>query len=175
MIEWKDITDYEGVYQISTDGQVKSLARITISQSNKGKYTKKDRILIPEITSKGLGYYRVLLCKNSIITKFLIHRLVAKAFIPNPENKPQVNHRDGNKLNNNVENLEWVTASENVQHAFDTGLNVPVLSSRYVPDNIRALVRSEYIKGSKEFGCIAVANKYGIGKQTVLNIVNEVI
>lgn len=175
MIQWKDIIGYEGLYQVSNTGLVKSLSRAVKSVHSNKWYTKQDRILKPEITLKGLGYYRVQLCKDCIINKIPVHRIVAMTFILNPENKPQVNHIDGNKLNNHVENLEWATASENVQHAFDTGLNIPSLSSTYIPEQIRILVRSEYIKGSKKFGCIAIGEKYGIGKQTVLNIVNEVI
>lgn len=68
------------------------------------------------------GYFYVELFKNNKAKRYLVHRLVAKAFIPNPENKPQVNHKDGNKTNNHVSNLEWVTNSENQLHAFSMGL-----------------------------------------------------
>ena len=96
---WRDIEGYEGLYQISNKGRVKSLK------------WGKERILKPGIT--GSGYLKVLLCKNRMIKHIKIHRLVANAFIPNPENKPQVNHKDENKFNNSVNNLEWSTAKEN--------------------------------------------------------------
>lgn len=71
----------------------------------------------------GRGYANITLIKNGNKFKTVIHRLVAKAFIPNPENKPEVNHINGNKANNNVDNLEWCTRTYNIQHAFKNGLN----------------------------------------------------
>lgn len=87
--------------------------------SNKGSvYSKRTgKILSGEVTKK--GYIRVALTNHK---RYLVHVLVAKAFLPNPENKPQVNHIDGNKSNNNVSNLEWNTQSENMKHAYKTGL-----------------------------------------------------
>lgn len=96
---WHDIDGYKGLYQVSNKGRVKSL-----------KYGK-ERILRPGWMSG--GYLFVILCKNGNQSKQRIHRLVAQAFISNPENKSQVNHLDENKLNNCVENLEWATAKEN--------------------------------------------------------------
>ena len=83
---------------------------------------KKKKILKGSITNK--GYKRVLLTKeNGKTVQIRVHRLIAQTFLPNPENKPEVNHKDGNKTNNAVSNLEWVTTKENVQHAIKTGLN----------------------------------------------------
>ena len=96
---WKDIEGYEGLYQVSNKGRVKSL------------YKGSERILRPGIDR--YGYYKIMIYKDSVRKTFKLHRLVAQAFIPNPENKPQVNHKDENKLNNCVNNLEWSTAKEN--------------------------------------------------------------
>lgn len=103
---WKDIKDYEGLYQVSNFGRVKSLKR---------KWRLRERILKLMLHSK--GYLFVGLFKNSKGRNFLCHRLVAKAFVSNPDNKPEVNHLDGIKTHNEDYNLEWCTPKENVQHS----------------------------------------------------------
>jgi len=109
---WKAVADSNGIYYISSHGRVKSY-----------KYGK-ERILKPALGGRFGNQYLfvILLIKSERKTK-KIHRLVAQEFIENLSNKPQVNHIDGNKLNNNMSNLEWVTARENIKHAWDTGLN----------------------------------------------------
>ena len=116
---WKDIEGYEGLYQVSTCGNVKSLPKVR--RNGTGTYIQKERLLKPSNTST--GYKKVELCKDGKRKSFKVHRLVAIAFIPNPDNKPEVNHIDGNKINNNIDNLEWVTSSENSIHAYETGLS----------------------------------------------------
>ena len=76
------------------------------------------------------GYLAVPLSKNNITKDYSVHRLVAEVFIPNPENKPQVNHIDGNKTNNNIDNLEWCTCSENIRHAYTNGLQKPLIGKK---------------------------------------------
>ena len=98
---WKDIKEYEGLYQISNFGRVKSL-------HGKEKFLK--------LHLKPDGYMQVVLCKNYKTTSRLVHRFVAEAFVPNPNNLVQVNHKDENKTNNYVENLEWCTPSYNVNY-----------------------------------------------------------
>lgn len=119
---WEDIKDYEGYYQISTFGRVKSLDRLVSGKRSNQKL--KGRILKQSAKKANRNYkrYVVSLSKNSKCKHFMAHRLVAQAFIPNPENKPEINHKDGNPLNNNVENLEWATHKENLDHAYKTGL-----------------------------------------------------
>ena len=110
MEEWKDIKGYEGLYQISNKGNVKSLG------NNK---TRKEKILSPR---KHSGYFFVTLCKKGEKPKnFDIHRLVAEHFLLNPDNLPVVNHKDENKLNNNVENLEWCTFAYNTIYSINEG------------------------------------------------------
>ena len=106
MEEWKDIEGYEGLYQISNEGRVKSLRKNII---------KKD--------AKHSQEYRLIqLCHNKVNKTFYVHRLVAKAFILNPENLLEVNHIDGDPTNNHVTNLEWSTRSEQLLHAYRLGL-----------------------------------------------------
>lgn len=118
---WKDIKGYEGLYQVSNLGRVKSFdVYIKVGIKNAETALHKGRILKPMKNRQ--GYMRVELCKGGERKAIFVHRLVASVFIENPENKVCVNHIDGDKQNNCVENLEWCTYSENMQHAFDTGL-----------------------------------------------------
>lgn len=105
---WKDIPGYEGIYQVSTKGRVRSF------------WKKEPHILKQTLTTT--GYKKVELYKDKKRKTYKVHRLVALAFILNSENKPNINHKDGNPLNNTVENLEWCTQKENVEHAIKTGL-----------------------------------------------------
>lgn len=109
MEEWKDIVGYEGLYQVSTLGRVKSLARKDPrGHQLKGKYLKPNK--------DTQGYYRVSLSKDGIVCRKGIHRLVAETFIDNPCDYPQVNHKDEQPTNNQVDNLEWCTAEYNTNY-----------------------------------------------------------
>ena len=113
--EWKDIKDYEGLYQISNFGRVKSLERI-----NKNNRKVRERIL--KQSKDNMGYYMVGLSKYGKEKTRTIHRLVAETFINNPNGYNYINHIDCNKTNNKVENLEWCTQKYNVQEAFRNNL-----------------------------------------------------
>ena len=102
---WKDVKEYEGLYQVSNMGRVKNN-----HEKIRSIRTRKD------------GYQDIALYKNKNVKYKLIHRLVAEAFLHNPDNKKTVNHKDGDKTNNKVNNLEWSTASENTIHAYEKGL-----------------------------------------------------
>ena len=111
---WKDIKDYEGLYQVSNIGNVKSLARV-VSHKITGHRTIPEKILKPN--SDGAGYLYVSLSRDGKKKNPKIHRLVAEAFIPNSENLPQVNHIDEDKSNNRVTNLEWSTSLNNLNYS----------------------------------------------------------
>lgn len=115
---WKDIIGYETYYQISNLGRVKSLAKHSNGLS-KNQYTDKEIILKPTISST--GYFVVSLYINNKKIQHYIHRLIASHFIPNIDNKPEVNHINSIRHDNRLENLEWCTHKENIQHAVDTG------------------------------------------------------
>ena len=109
---WRDIKGYEGLYQVSNKGRVKSLDRY--ANNNGTPQFRPERILKQNIQKAGRNKRcAVALCKDGIISRFRVHRLVAEAFIPNPENKPFIDHIDTDSTNNVVENLRWVTAKEN--------------------------------------------------------------
>ena len=138
---WKDIPGYEGIYQISTSGQIKSSDRPVWHGTF--MYTRKGTIRKP---FDARGYKALNLSKDGKKTFFTVHRLVALTFIPNPDNLPEINHKDGNKLNNHVDNLEWCTPSQNTQHAVDTGLlskQILIENSRKGADKISVRLRCE--------------------------------
>lgn len=112
----KEIEGYEGLYAVTEDGKVLSLERIDpLGRHKKAFYLKQD--------FKVSRYCHVRLCKNTVIKNYDVHRLVAQAYIPNPDNYPQINHKNGIKKDNRVENLEWCTSQQNIIHAWETSLN----------------------------------------------------
>lgn len=125
---WSDIEGFEGLYKISTFGRVMS----TLPSRNR-KVTNELIILKP---TNRRAYSCVSLHKNRLVKQCLVHRLVALAFIPNPNQKPTVNHKDGVKTNNHVSNLEWATYPEQLNHAYKTGLAV---ASKHMAGKLGAL------------------------------------
>ena len=117
-IIWKPVKHFENRYIVSNFGQVHSI------QNNPG--TPCNKAIRQTVRSATCQYKYVKLSRKGITTNMAVHRLVAEAFIANPEQKEMVNHKDGNKLNNHVNNLEWCTCSENHLHAFKLGLHKPV-------------------------------------------------
>lgn len=114
---WKNINGYEGYYQISNYGNVKSMERIIYDKNGKLTHRLKEKIMKPyEVNG---GYLQICLNKNGKRKPFKVHRLVAEHFLDNTYDKKEVNHKDRNVKNNNVNNLEWVTPKENMKHLED--------------------------------------------------------
>ena len=173
---WKNVSDYPG-YQISNFGRLKSLSKEwKTGEHYQIIFRSPEKIMKTSLNNWGYLWARI--SKKGKKRMFLVHIEVAKAFINNPENKPQVNHKDGNKLNNNWNNLEWNTVSENTQHAYDTGLakgaqgeksgsaklkNEDVLEIRRIAENGKYGVLRE------------IAKKYGIAASVISRIVNRKI
>lgn len=135
---WKDIQDYEGYYQVSSMGRVRSKDRTITCRNGAIKFVSAKSVSLYE---KENGYLVVHLYRDNKGKTKYIHRLVANAFIPNPNNLSTVNHKDGNKHNNTVANLEWASYSDNNQHAYDNGLkhsnrNNPHMSKKVVAYSI---------------------------------------
>jgi len=181
MIEiWKDVKGYDNMYQVSNLGRVKSVPRTGVQHHN-ATQVFKGRILKPYKKPKR-GYMSVVFSKGNTLKTYSVHRLVAKAFIPNPENKYSVNHINGNPSDNIITNLEWATASEQMQHAVKIGLQ-PIgskhphskLTENYVRE-IRDYVKNNarYYSNGKPwgYGRKALAEKYGVTESTIKEVVN---
>lgn len=121
--KWVKIGGYEECYAVSNLQRVKAFARTWVSGIAGVIIRSKPEVLLTQFNSR--GYKRVVLTKNGKPKGMLVHRLIAKAFIPNPENKPEINHINGIPSDNRIENLEWVTPSENQIHAYKIGLSTP--------------------------------------------------
>lgn len=138
---WKAVKNYEGLYEVSNLGNVRSKDRLVTSKNGITKKLKGKELFftVSKIDKRGhqpRAY--VQLWKNNQSKLKAVHRLVAEAFIPNPDNKETVNHIDGNPLNNCVDNLEWATYSENQKHAYENGL--VSISKNYTPNNCRKVI-----------------------------------
>ena len=170
---WKDIEGYEGIYQVSNWGRVRSLDRFVNAKGNSKEF-KKGIIFKLSKTRKG---YLCATLSNGHAKKKTVHRLVAQAFIPNPMNKPQVNHIDGNKINNKADNLEWVTGKENVWHAVNNklmyGLSGQYNSQAKLTNEQAEQIRKEYIPYSKEYNQCGLARKYGVSQCAIYRIIHN--
>lgn len=123
---WKDIEGYEGSYQVSNKGRIMSHRRLLTFVRSGKLFTRVMRGMIMKQAVTVQKYHRIQLTQKD----YRVHRLVAQAFIPNPNNLPQVNHKDFNRGNNNVKNLEWVTHQENIIHAVNGGRGVGIRKSK---------------------------------------------
>jgi hypothetical protein len=126
---WRDIAGYEGVYMASNLGQIKSLSRVRATPTG-GDRLYPERILKP---SKNPDGYLIVTLNNFGKKCFSLHKLIALTWVNNIENKPVINHKDGNKLNNRADNLEWCTLSENTKHSYAMGLQKPGKSPNSQP------------------------------------------
>lgn len=165
--EWRDIKGYEGYYQVSNLGRIRSVKRILCD----GK-TRRGAVI------KGFpdrnGYYRIVLYKEAKMHRYMVHRLVASTFIDNPHNYPMINHIDEDKSNNTVNNLEWCDCKYNINYGTRTkrasGENTK--NSKLTINNVKE-IRNIYIPKSKEFGAMALANKYGVSQSAIVRAVSK--
>lgn len=167
---WKDIENFEGLYRISSFGKVESLSR-SIKSPN-GFRTMKGRILAPRYTH---GYIHVQLCKHGNNYNFYVHSLVANTFLSKENCNLVVNHKDGNKQNNNVSNLEWITQKQNIHHAIETGLTkISGENSHFHKLNKEEVlnIRKLFSEGNS---LLELATKFNVTKATTCRIVNNKI
>lgn len=172
---WLPVVGFEGSYEISSFGRIQSCTRKILTKH--GYYIPvKGQALKPKLDK--YGYPHIGLCVSRKTKWYTIHRLVAIHYILNPDNKPQVNHIDGNKQNNHMDNLEWCTGRENHEHAAITGLrdNVP---RRGEKSNLAKLnqiqvdeIRRDYNKKTCNLECLS--NRYGVAVSTISVIINHI-
>ena len=159
MEQWLSVKGYDGVYEVSNLGNIRRVG---------------GNILSPKPGK--LGYKTVALHLNGYAKKYLVHRLVAEAFLPNPQDKLYVNHLDGNKANNRVDNLEWATPSENIKHAYDTHLREATRGERSsqckLSDAEILWIRENAVKGDSVFGYKALAVRFGVTEPYIYKVVN---
>ncbi len=164
--EWRAVVGYEGFYEVSNLGRVRSLDRNDVLSNGVTRF-QRGRILSPG--HNGSGYYTVQLCKKSCLTHFYVHRLVAFAFLDPPKkDQIEVNHKYGIKSDNRASELEWTSATENVRHAFQVGLKTSPLHTKLTQtdaDEIRQLCLEGHTQRN-------VAHTFGISQALVNQIVS---
>lgn len=164
---WKDIKGYEGCYQISTWGRVRSLDRfIKCKLSHTGRCIKKGKLL--SIGYNKDGYIQYFLSKNSCTKTNLVHRLVAEAFVPNPNNFPEVNHKDEDKTNNRVDNLEWCTREYNVNY----GTMIERVKKANTNGKCSKILYQYNLNGNliKVWPSVSEAGRNGFNRTAILNV-----
>lgn len=159
---WKDIKDYEGLYQVSNWGRIKSCARYK-KNHNKLQFIDEK---IKSTRRSNSGYLNIDLYKNNIGKTFKVHRLVAEAFIENENNKPTVNHIDGDKLNNNVNNLEWATYKEQNEHFYKYLYNAKNGNKESINNAIKAMIKVT----SKKVKCLNNGKIYNSASEAARQI-----
>lgn len=173
--EWRPIVGYEKYYEVSNFGRVRSLDRIITRKNRWNKISEfllKGKILTGRIRKN--GYYNVIMCsENTNRFEMSIHRAVGLTFIPNPENKKTVNHKDGNKGNNHIKNLEWSTHSENLKHSFSSGFSKSY--GRKFRHRTIVEVKSIIKMYNKNIPMTKIAGKFKTSTATVHRIVNNLV
>lgn len=147
---WKEIPNYEGYFEVSTLGNFRSKDRI-IKYKQSGTRNYPGKSLKVEVMQD--GYSRIVLMKEGVKKRYMCHRLVAETYIPNPDNKPYVNHIDGNRSNNCVENLEWCTQSENERHSVDVlgkSMKGKSMKGKTAPKAVRCIENDTIYKSMSE-------------------------
>ena len=173
---WKDVVGYEGFYKVSSKGKIISVARYKKNHSKLQSVEEKE---ISQYLNPKNGYVYVYLCKNGEYKNKRLHRVVAEAFLPNEEGYKQINHKDGVRSNNSVDNLEWCDKSYNMKHAIALGLKKDGFKkgseniSAKLSDEDVEWIRSHYKYRDKEFGISKIAKKFNVHRATIGRIINN--
>lgn len=167
---WKDVVGFEGYYEVSNKGNVRSVDRHVPSKSRLGT-VKYDFYPSQPIKAREVygGYQQVKLNRNGKFPR-AIHRLVAQAFIPNPDSLPEVNHIDGNKANNCVENLEWVNRSGNSKHAYETNLTKSGAKHHYAKLTEKLVAEILHVNNTTKLTYTLIGRLFNVCAESVSNM-----
>jgi len=169
---WKDIPGYEGIYQASNQGRIRSIDRFI---TNRYKQLQPRKGAMMSVSLHRQGYGRVLLTKDRKSKTVFIHRLIALTFIPNPQEKKEVNHKNGIKMDNTVDNLEWCTPSENVKHAHRTGLLTTIMGEKHYKSKLSEedvkKIRHDYAMGHTSHK--KLAKEYNLNQKSIWAILHR--
>lgn len=170
--EWRDSPIFPDRYEVSNHGNVRSKPYLKVGKNNSGSFafTTKGRPM--KIGSSVDGYAQVDLSKDGERVGCKVHRLVAEAFINNPENKPTVNHKDSDRKNNRVENLEWATYTEQSRHAFDYGKKTTLGESHPRAILNDSLVRQIKLLQAEKCRCVDIAEDLNLNYHTVWKVMS---
>lgn len=166
---WKPVNGYTGLYEVSDKGRIKALPK----RIDSGKCHRSWPEHIMQTAEDNKGYLRTVLSKGGKAKTVKVHRVVAEAFLHNPNGYTQVNHLDGNKHNNAASNLEWCDQSENMLHACRTKLklcNGENNSAAKLSAKEAEWIRTHYQKRHAEFGAVALGKKFGVHRKTIMRI-----
>ncbi len=171
---WTDITDFEGIYQVSSMGRIKRLPFEVTNPLTKTLSTFPGGVLSPYL-DKRTGYLLVALCDKTTKKREAVHRLVARAHVPNPDNKPWVNHKKGIKTDNRASQLEWATPAENSQHAWSTGLITHAKGEAWYNSKLKERevfeIREKYSPNNYTYKMLS--QEYGVNTSSIMAIVKH--
>jgi predicted XRE-type DNA-binding protein len=168
---WKDIPEYENLYQVSNLGNIRSLDRKVFNNGNKSVCNVKGKVLKPSLDKN--GYFYVGLVKDKLKTNSLkVHRLVGFAFCENYEEGKEINHKDGIRHNNIAENLEWVNRSQNIRDTFKRGRNVngEKNNASKIKNEYIGIIASLYDSGVSQK---IIASSFGVSQSCISNIITN--
>ena len=169
--QWRPVKGYEGHYEASSLGRIKSLSITTVSETGR-KYKRKERIL--KIGYGSTGYANVALLINGTQTTYKVHRLVAETFIPNKENKSTVNHLNGNKSDNSVANLKWASYKEQMNHAISEGLsNLKGESNNSSKLKTEEVIEIRELYSTGNYTQVSLSEKFNVVPSTICSILKR--
>ncbi len=170
---WKEVDGFPD-YRVSNMGRIKSLSKLKVRSNKTGNFITKDRIIKQRHDVNGGGYLYLSICNTAGKHQKTAHVIVANAFIPNPENKPEVNHKFGIKTDNRVSQLEWATKSENQKHSYRIGLNSKAGEKHHLAklndEKVSSIRKMSEVEKVPNF---VIAKHFNVSQQTVCGIIKR--